>query len=97
MNRAVKISKQTNDSSEILWSRESGLGNVKFDNANSPVTTGMFSEVGEHILKLTAGKDELKASSILKVKVEPMPPAENLEPIEVSNFKISIPYVCLYS
>ncbi|MBN1974013.1 MAG: glycoside hydrolase family 127 protein [Sedimentisphaerales bacterium] len=91
LNGKVKILKQTNDSSHVLWSKESGPGNVTFENSSSLITTAAFSSVGEYVLKLTAGQEPLIASSTVKVKVESMPPSKSLEHIEISNYKINSP------
>ena len=91
LSGALKSLKQTGSPTEITWSRESGPGNVSFDNTNSLETTATFSSTGDYVIKLTAREGQLSASSTLNVKVEPMPPAQSLQPIELSTFKIDNP------
>ena len=75
----------------VVWSKISGPGKVAFENANEPVTTATFSETGDYVLKLTAGKDPLSASSTLAVKVETPPPAAHLDLIDTGHYTIDSP------
>ena len=58
----------------ISWSKISGPGKVTFENADEPVTTASFSKAGDYVIKLTAGKGQLSASSNLSVKAVAPPP-----------------------
>jgi DUF1680 family protein len=75
----------------ISWSKISGPGEVTFENAAEPVTTATFSRVGDYVLKLTAGKGQLSASSTLVVKAETPPPAKALETVYTKHYKIDNP------
>ena len=75
----------------IAWSKVSGPGDVAFENAGDPVTTATFSKAGDYVLKLTAGKGQLSASSILIVKAMDPPPATHLDPVYTKHYKIDNP------
>jgi DUF1680 family protein len=75
----------------VTWTRISGPDNVAFENSNEPVTTATFSKVGDYVLKLTAGKAPLSASSSLKVKVITPPPATHLDVVHTKRYKINNP------
>jgi DUF1680 family protein len=77
--------------SSIAWSKMSGPGEVAFENSGEPVTTATFSKTGDYVLKLTAGKGQLSASSTLAVKAIAPPPAKPLEPIYTRYYKIDNP------
>ncbi len=79
---------QANDETLVAWSKESGPGTVTFENANNPTTTATFSAVGDYVLKLTAGKDPLSASSTLAVKVVLPPPTDRLDVVYTKRYKI---------
>ena len=75
----------------IAWSKLSGPGEVAFENAGGPVTTATFSRAGDYVLKLTAGKGQLSASSTLVVKAAAPPPATHLDLIDTKHYKIDNP------
>jgi DUF1680 family protein len=75
----------------ISWSKISGPGKVAFENAAEPVTTATFSKAGDYVLKLTAGKGQLSASSTIAVKAETPPPATALEPVYTKHYRIDNP------
>ena len=77
--------------STIAWSKISGPGEVAFENAVEPVTTATFSMAGDYVLKLTAGKGQLSASSTLSVKAAAPPPATHLDLIDTKHYKIDNP------
>jgi len=77
--------------SAIAWSKISGPGEVSFDNAGEPVTAATFSRSGDYVIKLTAGKGQLSASSTLTVKAVSPPPAAHLELIDTKHYKIDNP------
>ena len=78
-------------STTLAWSKASGPGEVAFADAKTLATTATFSAVGDYVLKLTAGKDPLSASSTLAVKVVPPPPATHLDPIDTKRYTIANP------
>ena len=75
-------------STTVTWSKASGPGTVTFANARASATTATFSAVGDYVLKLTAGKGPLGASSSLAVKVVPPPPATHLDPVDTKTYRI---------
>jgi len=79
------------EASAIAWSKIWGPGDVVFENAAEPVTTATFSRAGDYVLKLTAGKGQLSASSTLDVNVVAPPPATHLDLIDTKHYKIDNP------
>ncbi len=75
----------------VVWSKESGPGEVAFANAGEPTTTATFSAVGEYVLKLTAGKASLSDSSTLAVKVVLPPPKDRLDVVYTKKYTIDNP------
>ncbi len=76
------------DASAIAWSKISGPGEVAFENTGEAITTATFSKAGDYVLKLTAGKEQLSASSTLAVKAVAPPPATHLDLIDTKHYKI---------
>lgn len=74
---------------EIAWAKESGPGNVTFSNAAAKTATAVFAESGNYVLRLTAGKGVLSASSVLNVKVTPQPQANRLDVVYTRRYKIN--------
>lgn len=87
LNGAVKT--LAGDGGRCEWSRKSGPGNVRFADVGQAATTATFSALGDYILKLTGYNGDLSASSTLKVQVIPVPPAEHLDLIDTSHYKIT--------
>ena len=84
----VQLLKPDSASGKLAWSKQSGPGQVTFENANSAETTARFDKPGHYVLKLTAGEGQLSSSSTLSVKVEPPPPAERLDVVYTKRYKI---------
>ena len=78
-------------STTLTWSKASGPGKVAFADAGASATTATFSAVGDYVLKLTAGKGPLSASSTLAVKVVPPPPPTHLNPVDTKAYTIDNP------
>jgi DUF1680 family protein len=76
---------------KITWSKESGPGEVIFQNPNATATTATFSAPGDYALKLTAGVGQLVSSGSLKVKLNLPPPAERLDVVYTRNYEIESP------
>ena len=72
-----------------LWSKESGPGEVKFEDPQALVTTATFTAPGAYVLKLTADNGQSKSASTLNVSVEAPPPARQLDAVYTRNFKIN--------
>ena len=79
----------TGPASTVVWSKESGPGDVAFENPRELITTASFSKPGPYVLKLTADNGQSKMSSTLNVHVETPPPAKQLEAVYARNFKIN--------
>ncbi|MDH7503114.1 MAG: Tat pathway signal protein, partial [Verrucomicrobiota bacterium] len=78
-----------NAAENVQWSKVSGPGQVTFDDAQSPVTAAGFSDVGVYVLRLSAGREPLRASSDLTAKVEPRPPSGHSAPVHTSHYKLN--------
>ena len=76
---------------KVLWSKDSGRGTVTFAGASAIKTTATFSKPGDYILKLTAGEGDLKSSATLRVKVTAPPPAQRLDVVYTTPYKIDSP------
>jgi DUF1680 family protein len=76
---------------KIIWSKISGPGNVNFADANSLVTTAIFTSSGDYILSMTAKEGNLSSFSTLKVKVQQPPQAERLDVVYTKRYKIDSP------
>jgi DUF1680 family protein len=74
-----------------VWDKQAGPGEVKFADSKALVTSADFSLPGNYVLKLTARSGESTASSTLNVKVEPPPPARQLDAVYTKDFKINSP------
>lgn len=70
--------------SPATWSKESGPGQVAFQDPHSLITTATFDKPGSYVLKLKAAN----SSSTLNVSVETPPPPQQLEAVYTRNFKI---------
>ena len=90
LSGTVKFLK-SNPMSKVTWSKESGPGQVKFENAHTNVTTATFSKPGDYVLKLTAGKGKLVSSGTLTVKVVTPPPAQRLDVVYTRPYQINNP------
>ena len=91
LSGSVKTLAGTGTAPTVTWSKVSGSGTVAFENANASITTATFSDVGNYVLKLTAGKGPLSASSTLTVKVDSPPPTTHLDPIDTKHYRIDSP------
>ena len=78
-------------STVVTWSKESGPGTVTFENPGAQTTTATFSAVGDYVLKLTAGRAPLSASSTLAVRVVLPPPPDRLDVVYTKKYKIDNP------
>lgn len=92
LSGTVKALKPKSAVAKAVWSKQSGPGTVTFANAETNVTTAMFSEPGDYVLKLTAGMGRLSAASTLGVKVILPPPSNRLEVVYTKPYKINSPF-----
>ena len=75
----------------VTWSKQSGPGDVAFDNAASAETAAAFSAPGNYVLKLTANAGQLHGEDTLHVHVVPPPPAEPLQPVATKPYTVTSP------
>ncbi len=74
------------------WSKVSGPGEVKFENANKMHTTASFTEPGEYELKFAYSLRGLSADDTVSVTVENKPTVAKLNAVYVSKYKINSPF-----
>jgi DUF1680 family protein len=79
----------TGPAATALWSKESGPGDVKFEDSKALNTTATFAQPGDYVLKLTADNGQSKSTSVLHVSVETPPPAQQLGAVYTKNFKVN--------
>lgn len=91
LNGAVKALKSDSAAAKVTWSKASGPGEVKFENANAPTTTATFSKPGDYTLKLTAGDGQQSSSSTLRVKANLPPPTDRLDVVYTKRYSIDSP------
>jgi len=82
---------QTGPPFSVLWSKESGPGQVTFADPKKLVTTAQFKTPGYYVLRLTADSAQNRVTSTLNVKVEAPPPAKQLDAVYTKNFTIDSP------
>jgi DUF1680 family protein len=73
------------------WSKESGPGQVSFEDPKALITTASFSAPGAYVLKLTSDNGKTTSASTLDVTVDTAPPAKQLDAVYTKNFKIASP------
>ena len=78
-----------NGAAHLIWSKVSGPGQVIFADPYAAATTASFSELGDYVLSLTAGKAPLTASDTLHVRVDPPAPQGRLEPVSTETYRIN--------
>ena len=88
---ALQALKTSNTSATATWSKASGPGRVTFADAGEPTTTATFSTPGNYVIKLTARKGQMSASSTLAVRVVAPPPAAHLDLIDTEYYQIDSP------
>jgi DUF1680 family protein len=91
LNGAVHDPLHPNRKAKVTWSKESGPGEVSFDNAAEAETTASFSKLGNYVLKFTAGDGKFHADDTLRVEVVAPPPGGALKPVTMSRFTVTSP------
>jgi DUF1680 family protein len=76
---------------KTTWSKESGPGDVTFDDASAPSTAASFSMAGDYVLKLTAEDSGKSGSATLKVKAGPPPPKDRLDVVYTRKYTVDSP------
>ena len=87
LNGTVKFLK-SDASAKVLWSKDSGPGEVQFADAKTNVTTAVFSAPGNYVLKLAVGEGGLQSASTLRVKVVQPPPSNRLDVVYTKRYKL---------
>ncbi len=70
------------------WTKVSGPGPVRFENASALNTTARFSKPGPYVLRLTVEDGQATKTSTLNVSVEPPPPPKQLSPVYATGFRL---------
>lgn len=76
----------------LLWSKQSGPGDVTFSNPAAAATEARFSTTGEYILRLTATRGNAQASATVAVTAVAQPPATHLDPLWTPPYQITSPF-----
>jgi DUF1680 family protein len=75
----------------LLWSKESGPGEVSFADASAASTTATFASPGQYVLKLTAKSDGMESSDVLHVNVQQALTMPRLEPVYTKAYQVNSP------
>ncbi len=75
----------------LSWSKQSGPGNVDFQDAASTQTTAAFSLPGDYVLKLAADDGQIHGEDTLRVNVALPPPADPLRPVVTTRYTVTNP------
>ena len=75
----------------VIWSKQSGPGQVTFADATSATTTATFPAPGNYQLKLTVSAGDTSASDIVHVNVQQALNLPRLEPVYTRPYSISSP------
>lgn len=73
---------------QIAWAKETGPGEVSFDDPSKIDAAASFSKPGEYTLALSASNGKEKAFDTLSVTVVQGPPEENLHPVDTMPYTI---------
>lgn len=76
---------------KMTWSKKSGPGTVRFENAAAAETIARFSKPGAYVLECAVNDGRLSATDTLKVRVETPPPAVHLDPVYTLKYKVDSP------
>jgi uncharacterized protein len=87
----IKALKPTDSASRLSWAKQTGPGEVRFENARAAETTATFSQPGKYVLQLTAGEGKLSSADTLQVTVDEPPPKERLDVVYTKKYSIDSP------
>jgi uncharacterized protein len=73
------------------WSKQSGPGEVGFENAFATETSASFSAPGDYVLQLTADDGKLRGKDTLRVNVVAPPPADPLGRVPTTRYSVTSP------
>jgi DUF1680 family protein len=88
----VKDDGKPKPSPSVLWSKESGPGEVTFADPNAVETAARFSQVGDYVLKLTADDGQSSATGSVHVTVVAQPPTPALSPVWTTPYQVNSPF-----
>ncbi|MFW6206248.1 MAG: glycoside hydrolase family 127 protein [Gemmatimonadota bacterium] len=72
----------------VRWSKESGPGEVVFDDPTSLKAEASFSARGDYVLRLEADNGTARVGSTFEVTVEGPPPPGHLEPVQTVGYRM---------
>ena len=75
----------------MTWSKQSGPGDVLFENAAAVETIASFTSPGNYVLKLTADDGRLRGEGTLNVNVVAPPPAVALRRVPTTRYAVTSP------
>src|SRR5262249_35005696 len=73
------------------WSQHAGPGPAHFEDAHAARTTATFAKAGDYELELAAGRDQLTAKSLLRVRVVAPPSLPRLDEVRTRKYRIDSP------
>ena len=76
----------------LLWSKQSGPGEVTFSSPAAAATEARFSTAGEYILQLAATRGNSQTAATVAVTALAPPPATHLDPLWTSPYQITSPF-----
>jgi DUF1680 family protein len=78
------------ETSSVVWTKQSGPGDVQFQELPNGATSAEFSALGPYVLRLTAANGPVSASADLHVSVETAP-TSHLEPVFTTRYSLQSP------
>ncbi len=97
LHGVVKDDGKPSASPKLVWSKESGPGDVTFEDPSAAITSagfwapGTFAAPGTYVLRLTANDGELSGSDTLRLTVAEQFPATPLDPVRTGTYKVNNP------
>lgn len=73
----------------VRWTKQSGPGEIQFEDATALATTATFDQLGDYVLALTAADGDLEGSDTVKVQVAAAPPDKGLGPVATRPYQVS--------
>ncbi len=78
-------------SAKLIWTKETGPGDVTFDDAAAANTSATFSTAGDYTVRLTAQLDDLSNSDTVAIHVALPAPAEHADSVFTRSYSIDSP------
>ncbi|HVT80999.1 MAG TPA: beta-L-arabinofuranosidase domain-containing protein, partial [Phycisphaerae bacterium] len=76
---------------EVVWSKESGPGNVTFENASSLNTTATFDKLGDYTIKVLSKLGDQTSTDSVLVHVQEAAPAKPLVSVATVDYSLDNP------